>query len=216
MCIQESLPHWGWEHFQHICACAGNIWVTVDKAAGSVIPCRVILTLTFHMKGKANVAPALDAPLSVTVTNRFCLLSKATVAHQAGSHQGQGFFVWESSSAICISKGLHHLMVQVTILSKLHLHCRWSTLPTSQYIKEMTTSSSHSLSQEHAKPTAGCCLFRPTYFQPADRWKDVSHRFPNPCYFPIELGIPREHIWGCHKQFHKHLQCAFNDRNSNL
>lgn len=57
-----------------------KIWATVDKAAGSVIPCSVISTVTFHMKGKANVAPALDAPLSVTVTNRFCPLSRAIKA----------------------------------------------------------------------------------------------------------------------------------------
>lgn len=51
-----------------------------DKAAGSVIPCSGISAVTFHVKGKANVAPALDAPLSLTVTNRFCPLSGALKA----------------------------------------------------------------------------------------------------------------------------------------
>lgn len=84
----------------HLCFCR-KIWVTVDKAADSVIPCSVISMVTFHMKGKANVAPVLDAPLSVTVTNRFWPLSRAVKA-AAKMHMVDAGLSWEPQRPLAL------------------------------------------------------------------------------------------------------------------
>lgn len=78
-----------------------KIWITVDKAAGGVIPCSVISTVTFHMKGKANVAPALDGPLSVTVTNKFCPLSNAVKA-AAEMHMVDAELSWKPQRTLAL------------------------------------------------------------------------------------------------------------------
>jgi len=75
-----------------------------DQAAGSVVPCSVISTVTFRTKGKANVAPALDAPLTVTVTNRFCPLSRAAKA-AAEMHVVDAKPSWEPETAWLFMRG---------------------------------------------------------------------------------------------------------------
>lgn len=83
----------------HLCS-RREIWVTADEAAGSVTPCSTPGVLAFHTKGRANVAPALDAPLSSSWRQQ-------VLPPQAGGSSCEGERQREPAGSV--PEGLQHL-----------------------------------------------------------------------------------------------------------
>lgn len=135
----------------HLWLCRKS-WVRAGRAAG------IARMVTLHSKGRASVTPALHAPLPVTGTNRFCLLSRdASSGHWAelgalhpreSSHAG-------SVSGTCTGKAP----------GKLHVWSSALLIPAPGHVSEAAASPCHSSSHAAALHTLGCRTMQSSKYQ---------------------------------------------------
>lgn len=125
-------------------------------------------TVTFHTKGMANVTLALGAPLSLTVTNRFCPLSRAKCcsrdAHGLSWQPERPHALHMKDSSSASLQPLFRRDYTTFYVGKFY----WETLQVWQVVCPSQLQSTESLLQTHPTALAGsssCTLGPVLYFQ---------------------------------------------------